>query len=104
MSVDPDDNTPLAIKNAAGRIVSYGAPVLPGSMFLLAYMADGRPVCGLPGCVMYAKRTIFDIVLPFLLADVNVTADWLAGLGNGGLCLDCRECVFPNCAFGSVGK
>ena len=75
MSVDPDDKTPLAIKNTGANIVSYGAPVLPGAMFLLAYTADGRPICGLPGCVMYAKRTIFDIVLPYLLADEPVTAD-----------------------------
>jgi len=100
MSVDPDDKTPLAIKDAADRVVSYGAPVLPGAMFMLAYMDDGRPVCGLPGCVMYTKRTIFDIVLPRLLADVPVTAKWLASLGNGGLCLDCPECNFPNCVFG----
>lgn len=100
MSVDPDDRTPLAIKNTGANIVSYGAPVLPGAMFLLSYMADGRPVCGLPGCVMYAKRTIFDIVLPYLLADEPVTADMLAGLGNGGLCLNCEVCHFPNCGFG----
>jgi hypothetical protein len=100
MSVDPDDRTPLAIKNAANNIVSYGAPVLPGSMFMLAYTADKRPVCGLPGCVMYARRTIFDLVLPRLLADAPVSAEWLAGLGNGGLCLNCTECHFPNCAFG----
>ena len=103
MSVDPDDKTPLAIKNAADTVVSYGAPVLPGAMFMLAYMADGRPVCGLPGCVMYARRTIFDLVLPHLLADAPVTAQWLAGLGNGGLCLGCQECYFPNCAFGKGG-
>ena len=100
MSVDPDDKTPLAIKNTGANIVSYGAPVLPGAMFLLAYTADGRPICGLPGCVMYAKRTIFDIVLPYLLADEPVTADMLAGLGNGGLCLSCKVCHFPNCGFG----
>lgn len=100
MSVDPDDKTPLAIKNTGANIVSYGAPVLPGAMFLLAYTADGRPICGLPGCVMYAKRTIFDTVLPYLLADEPVTADMLAGLGNGGLCLNCKVCHFPNCGFG----
>ena len=103
MSVDPDDKTPLAIRRAADNIVSYGAPVLPGAMFMLAYMDDGRPICGLPGCVMYTKRTIFDIILPRLLADVPVTAEWLAGLGNGGLCLECSECHFPNCAFGKGG-
>jgi len=102
MSVDPDDKTPLAIKNAANNVVSYGAPVLPGSMFMLAYTADKRPVCGLPGCVMYARRTMFDLVLPYLLADAPVSAEWLAGLGNGGLCLECVECHFPNCMFGKA--
>ena len=100
MSVDPDDRTPLAIQNAGATVISYGAPVLPGAMFLVSYLPDGRPVCGLPGCVMYAKRTIFDLVLPRLLADVPVTADWLAGLGHGGLCLNCADCHFPNCGFG----
>jgi molybdenum cofactor synthesis domain-containing protein len=103
MSVDPDDRTPLAIKNTGARIVSYGAPVLPGAMFLLAYYeADGKtiPIVGLPGCVMYAKRTVFDLVLPRLMADDLVTAKELAALGEGGLCLGCDNCTYPNCGFG----
>ncbi|MDO4621249.1 MAG: molybdopterin-binding protein [Lachnospiraceae bacterium] len=93
MSVDPDDKTPLAIRNTGAEIISYGAPVLPGAMFLLSYyhkkQADGTekiiPVVGLPGCVMYAKRTIFDVVLPRLLADDPVAFSELAALGEGGL-------------------
>ena len=100
MSVDPDDRTPLAIRNAGVKVVSYGAPVLPGTMFLLSYTDTGIPVCGLPGCVMYAKRTIFDIVLPYLLADEPVTVEQLAALGAGGLCLNCEICHYPNCGFG----
>ena len=100
MSVDPDDKTPLAIKNTGANIVSYGAPVLPGAMFLVSYMDDGRPVCGLPGCVMYAKRTIFDLLLPYLVTDTPITREHLAGLGHGGLCLNCPVCHFPNCGFG----
>ena len=103
MSVDPDDKTPGAIKNTGARIVSYGAPVLPGAMMLLAYYEkDGRelPIVGLPGCVMYAKRTVFDLVLPRLMADDMVTSDDLAGLGLGGLWLSCDVCTFPNCGFG----
>lgn len=103
MSVDPDDRTPLAIKNTGARIVSYGAPVLPGAMFMLAYYEKGEqtyPVMGLPGCVMYAKRTIFDLVLPRVLAEQAVTADDLAALGHGGLCLNCPVCTYPNCGFG----
>ena len=100
MSVDPDDRTPLAIKNTGANIVSYGSPVLPGAMFLVSYMSDGRPVCGLPGCVMYARRTIFDLLLPYLVTDTPITREHLAALGHGGLCLNCPECHFPECGFG----
>ncbi len=100
MSVDPDDRTPGAIKSSGARIVTYGAPALPGAMFLLGYFEDGTPVMGLPGCVMYAERTIFDLVLPRVAADVPVTREEIAALGEGGLCLGCETCVFPNCGFG----
>lgn len=103
MSVDPDDRTPGAIKDTGADIVTYGAPVLPGAMLLLAYldMEDRKiPVVGLPGCVMYAKRTIFDLVLPRLLADDRITAAEIAGYGESGLCLNCPVCTFPNCGFG----
>lgn len=102
MSVDPDDRTPLAIKNTSAQVVSYGAPVLPGAMFMLAYYREKVPIVGLPGCVMYARRTIFDLILPRLLADDLVTRAELASLGQGGLCLSCDNCTFPNCGFGKV--
>lgn len=100
MSVDPDDRTPAAIRQSGANIISYGAPVLPGAMFLLGYFEDGTPICGLPGCVMYAKATVFDLVLPLLLADVPVTRRHLAALGHGGLCLSCPVCHYPICPFG----
>ena len=100
MSVDPDDNTPGGIKAAGADIVCYGAPVLPGAMFLLGYFADGMPIMGLPGCVMYAGATVFDLVLPKVAADVPVTRAEIAALGEGGLCLGCRECHYPICPFG----
>lgn len=107
MSVDPDDRTPYAIRQVTGEIVSYGAPVLPGAMFLLAYYREERkeviPVLGLPGCVMYSKRTIFDLVLPRLTVGEILTAEDLNTLGEGGLCLNCPECTFPNCGFGKGG-
>ena len=68
MSVDPDDNTPGAIKKSGANIISYGAPVLPGAMFLLGYFEDGQPILGLPGCVMYAKATVFDLLMPRIAA------------------------------------
>ena len=99
MSVDPDDRTPLAIRNASDQVVTYGAPVLPGAMFMLAYAGD-IPVMGLPGCVMYSKRTIFDLVLPRIAAGERLTAEDFSVLGEGGLCLNCPTCTFPNCGFG----
>ena len=101
MSVDPDDNTPGGIRATGAEIVTYGAPVLPGAMFLLGYYGDGTPVMGLPGCVMYAGATIFDLVLPWIAADVPVTRDWIVSLGEGGLCLGCGECRYPLCPFGA---
>ncbi|MBQ4362529.1 MAG: molybdopterin-binding protein [Oscillospiraceae bacterium] len=103
MSVDPDDRTPGAIKATGADIVTYGAPILPGAMFLLAYLErNGRtiPVMGLPGCVMYAKRTVFDLILPRILAGERLTADDINIYGEGGLCLSCEECTFPHCGFG----
>jgi molybdopterin biosynthesis enzyme len=100
MSVDPDDNTPGGIKASEARIVTYGAPVLPGAMFLLGYYSDGTVVCGLPGCVMYAGATIFDLVLPRVAAGVELTREDFVRYGEGGLCLGCKSCHWPICPFG----
>lgn len=99
MSVDPDDRTPLSIRNATDEVITYGAPVLPGAMFMLAYKEE-IPVVGLPGCVMYAKRTIFDLVLPRIAAGERLCEKDFTVLGEGGLCLNCEVCTYPNCGFG----
>lgn len=99
MSVDPDDVTPSAIKDCNGEIVTYGAPVLPGAMFLLAYYKN-IPILGVPSCAMYSKRTIFDLVLPRILADEKLSFEDTARFGNGGMCLNCEICSFPHCSFG----
>ncbi|OOM09161.1 putative competence-damage inducible protein [Clostridium saccharobutylicum] len=100
MSVDPDDLTPSSIRKSGAKIISYGAPVLPGAMFLLGYFEDGTPIMGLPGCVMYAKATIFDLVLPRVAAGVKITKKDISKMGHGGLCLGCTPCKYPNCGFG----
>lgn len=103
MSVDPDDRTPGAIKDTGAEIITYGAPVLPGAMLLIAYLnMNGRniPVLGLPGCVMYAKRTVFDLILPRIMADDPICREEIGLLGEGGLCLNCSVCTFPDCGFG----
>lgn len=98
MSVDPDDRTPAAICRVA-QPVSYGSPVLPGAMFMLAYAGD-VPVVGLPGCVMFAKRTIFDLIVPRLMAGERITRDDIVAQAVGGLCESCEVCTYPSCGFG----
>jgi len=123
MSVDPDDVTRFAIRNLGVSEMYYGSPVLPGAMFLIAYIEkdengeksgtggkggekgewredSGIPVLGIPACGMYAAVTVFDLILPRILAGEKVTRTEIAVLGHGGLCMKCKECRYPVCPFG----
>jgi hypothetical protein len=138
MSVDPDDVTRFAIRNLGVEDFIYGSPVLPGSMFLVAYLrAETRkggsaednnaeagkrgsgeavdsqtygltslrtseliPILGMPACGMYAAITVFDLILPRILAGEKISRKEIAELGHGGLCLKCDQCRYPVCPFG----
>jgi hypothetical protein len=99
MSVDPDDVTRVAIKEAGAENITYGSPVLPGAMFLISYLGD-IPVVGIPACGMYFKTTVFDLMLPRILAGERVGRRQIAEMGHGGLCLGCKNCNYPICPFG----
>ena len=99
MSVDPDDVTRLAIKQAGAEDIVYGAPVLPGAMFLIAYIQD-VPILGVPAGAIFYKVSMFDLVLPRVLAGERFTRDTIAEMGHGGLCLFCATCRYPICPFG----
>jgi molybdenum cofactor synthesis domain-containing protein len=99
MSVDPDDVTRLAIRRAGATEMNYGASVLPGAMFLVAWIAD-VPLLGVPACGLHHRTTVLDLVLPRILAGERIGRKELAFFGHGGLCQDCTPCLFPNCAFG----
>jgi molybdenum cofactor synthesis domain-containing protein len=99
MSVDPDDVSRLAIAEAGAEDIVYGTPVLPGAMFLYGHIGD-VPVLGLPACVLYFKTTVFDLILPRVLAGEVITRRDLAAMAHGGLCLGCERCHFPACPFG----
>ncbi len=99
LSVDPDDLTREGVEATGARIVSYGAPVFPGAMFLVARLR-GRYILGAPACVYYSANTMLDIVLPRILAGLPVTAASVRGMAAGGLCRHCGQCHFPNCYFG----
>lgn len=99
MSKDPDDVTPAGIQLAGAEIECYGAPVLPGSMFLIAYL-ENVPILGVPACVGHDKYTILDLVLPRILVGEKVTKKDIRKLALGGLCLHCVQCNYPICPFG----
>lgn len=99
MSVDADDVTPNAIENISDRVITYGSPVLPGAMFMLAYK-DKTAILGIPACGMYFRTTVLDLVLPRVLADELLTKRDITSLAHGGLCLGCEICRYPVCPFG----
>jgi molybdenum cofactor synthesis domain-containing protein len=99
MSVDPDDVTRFAIKDAGVDKLFYSAAVLPGAMFQLAYKGD-IPIVGIPACGLYHEVTVFDLVLPRLLAGEKPDNRDMARLAHGGLCQDCGTCTYPSCSFG----
>jgi len=99
LSVDPDDVTRQGLIDAGAGDLIHGAPILPGAMTLLARIGPVR-VIGVPACALYFKRTSFDLILPRLLAGLEVKRRDLARLGHGALCLECQTCSFPKCPFG----
>lgn len=99
MSVDPDDLTPSSIRATGAKVITYGAPVYPGAMFMLGYLGDIALV-GLPGCVMYHKASIFELTVPMIVAGEEVTKEYISSLGHGGFCSSCKECRYPVCGFG----
>ena len=99
MSVDPDDVTPDAIRATGAEVITYGTPVLPGAMFMLAYLGK-IAILGLPACGMFSKITVLDLIFPRILAGERLSKRDFAEMGYGGLCLGCRECMYPCCPFG----
>ena len=98
MSVDPDDLTPGAIRESGAKIVTYGAPVQPGNMLMMAYLGN-TVLLGVPACAMYYKTTILDVVLPRIFIGEVLNKDDFIKMGEGGFCLNCEVCRYPQCFF-----
>ncbi|MBN2141592.1 MAG: trehalose-binding protein [Desulfovibrionaceae bacterium] len=99
LSVDPDDLTRKGMIDAGVTDILYGMPVLPGAMTLIARRGKMQ-VLGTPACALFYKTTSFDLLLPRLLAGVEITRRDLARLAGGGMCLECAKCIYPKCPFG----
>lgn len=99
MSVDADDVTPKAIKNASEYVLSYGIPVIPGNMLMLAYKGS-TAILGIPAAAIFVKHTSLDIILPRILSGERLRRKDIAAYGHGGLCLGCKNCTYPMCPYG----
>jgi hypothetical protein len=83
-ALDPLDPVFGAIEQLGGRFVRKGVPAHPGSLLWVARVG-AVPVLGMPGCGMFSQATLFDLVLPRLLAGEPVDGAALAAYGHGGL-------------------
>lgn len=99
MSVDPDDLTPTAIRETGAEVITYGVPMQPGNMLMIAKL-KGTTLFGVPGASLHAPNTSLDYFLPRVFAGLEISRDEIAALGEGGFCMSCKVCHFPNCTFG----
>jgi formylmethanofuran dehydrogenase subunit E len=99
LSVDPDDVTRQGLMDAGITDMLYGTAILPGNMTLVARIGKTQ-VIGVPACALYHNITSLDLLLPRLLAGLTLTRKDMAVMGNGGMCLNCEKCIFPDCGFG----
>ena len=103
MSVDPGDVTRPALLKAGLTDMLYGVPVLPGTMAMVGRIETPQgdmQVMGVPACALFFKNTVFDLLIPRLLAGRRITRGELARIGEGGFCLSCAVCTYPKCSFG----
>ncbi len=98
-SVDPDDVTYQAIKEAGAENFIRGNPIQPGNMLTMGWI-EGKPIVAVPAAALFYKATAFDVWLPRLLIGDVITKEEVAAKGHGGLCHNCPVCVFPVCPFG----
>jgi hypothetical protein len=83
-AMDPLDSTFRALEELGARHERHGVPAHPGSLFWLARLGDAA-IVGMPTCGLFSQATVFDLVLPRILAGEPVDSRALAALGHGGL-------------------
>lgn len=100
-SVDPDDVTVQALRDAGVTYEIKGNPIQPGNNFTVGYMGEVA-VCAVPAAALHFKTTALNIFLPRLLAGEKIPKEDFYRAGHGGLCHFCETCRFPLCPFATV--
>jgi molybdenum cofactor synthesis domain-containing protein len=102
-SVDPDDVTFAALRDAGVVFAARGGPMQPGNNLSLGSLGAAR-VVAVPAAALFFRATALDVFLPRLLAGETVTAADVHRAGHGGLCHFCPTCHFPVCPFGAGAR
>ena len=98
-SVDPDDVTVAAMKEAGVQFHHQGNPIQPGNNLTIGKIGE-ITVCAVPAAALFYDKTALDIFLPRVLAGEAITPQDIAKAGHGGLCHFCPKCQYPICPFG----
>jgi molybdenum cofactor synthesis domain-containing protein len=89
-SVDPDDVTYKAIKDAGVRKFIRGNPIQPGNMLTMGWIGE-TPIAAVPAAAIFFKWTSFDIWLPRFLAGDTIERDEVIARAHGGLLQKIKE-------------
>lgn len=100
-AMDPLDPSWRALERLGVTIERFGVPAHPGSLFWIAWHGD-IPILGMPTCGLFAQATVFDLVLPRILAGERVGRAELAELGHGGFLTRELAFRFPRYRGGDV--
>lgn len=82
--VDRRDVIPAAVEAAGGTVETFGMPVDPGNLLLMAAL-NGATVVGLPSCARSPRPNGVDFVLWRIAAGLPVGRKEIAAMGVGGL-------------------
>ncbi|AWB11094.1 putative molybdopterin binding domain-containing protein [Thermodesulfobium acidiphilum] len=82
--MSPDDVSAEGVRRSGAAVVSYGAPLSPGAMFLVAYFND-IPIFGIPGGALRFEPGAFDLFGQLAFAGLRITFEMIRHSGHGGL-------------------
>jgi molybdenum cofactor synthesis domain-containing protein len=83
-SVDPDDVTYKAIRDAGVKNYIRGNPIQPGNMLTMGWI-EGTPIVAVPAAALFYKRTAFDVWIPRLLIGEIISEEEVIKRAHGGL-------------------
>jgi hypothetical protein len=101
--MDPLDACWLALRRFGVTVERFGVPAHPGSLFWIAWHGEVA-ILGVPTCGLFTQASVFDLILPRMLAGERLTRADLAELGHGGFLTRELAFRFPPYRGGGRGR